>query len=288
MTDPLTTPETGTGSVTHLIQVQYDPSTLTLAVSRPNVSINPGDTVVWNFLGIPEGWTPWIEFRRAGNDLFVGPLEALIQAAGGIWGVCRASGWTGTDLIQFEYRATMQRGFASGWDTEGSIAWSAPARLGVLPSPTGTVRVFEVAPLATGLSPTQPPTQPQGGQNPKAPDLRISAALDVQPLGLPLEPGDVVEWQFTLPDSMNIDEWRPRIKFHRYEGTGTVPNQQLGPFVSLSVMPGKIRGTGNNNVNGVYFFEVALISVATGEIGWLSSGDPVVDNRGGVGNPDSG
>lgn len=282
MTDPLKPSANGPGSVTHLLQVRYDPSTLTLAVVQPSVSINPGDTVVWSFLGIPAGWTPWIEFRRVGNDVFVGPLEALTQAAGGIWGICRASGWTGTDLLQFEYRATMQSGFAAGWDTEGSMVWSAPVTLGVLPAPMGTVRVFEVNPAETGLSPAQ---QAQGGQYLKDAGYRISAPLAIQPLGVPLEPGDTVEWQFALPDGMSLDEWRPRIKFHRYEGSGTVPNQQLGPFAALSVLPGKIRGTGNNGVAGVYFFEVAMVSITTGEIGWLSSGDPVVDNRGGVIGP---
>ncbi len=254
-------PETAPGPVTHLIQVQYDPSTLTLTVSRPSVSLNPGDTVVWNFLGIPEGWTPWVDFRRAGSDSFIGPLSGLSQTAGGIWGACRTSGWTGTDPVQFEYRATIQKGFVAGWDTEGSLLWSAPASLRVLPATVGAERIFEVT--LTGTT------------------------LDVQPPGQPLDPGDVIVWQFQiqLPDGTDPGDWRPRIKFHRYEGTGTVPNQQLGPFSALTILPGEIRGTGNNGVDGVYFFEVALVSVATGEIGWLSSGDPVVDNRGGVGNP---
>ena len=65
MSDPITTPATGPGAGTHLIQVQYDPSTLSLDVSLSSASINPGDTVVWNFFGIPTGWTPWIEFRRS-------------------------------------------------------------------------------------------------------------------------------------------------------------------------------------------------------------------------------
>jgi hypothetical protein len=270
MPDSVTSP--AAGSVTHLIQVRYDPSALTLTVLRPQVFLNPGDTVVWSFFGIPEGWTPWVEFRRAGNNSFVGPLEGLTQSAGEIWGVCRTSGWTGTASVPFEYRAMIQRGFAAGWDTEGSLVWSAPASLNVLPVTIGTERIFQVT----------------GAGSPKA--VRTGSALDIEPPGQPLDAGDVIVWRFPseLPDGTNVNDWRPRIKFYRYEGTGTVPNQQLGPFSALTVLPGEIRGTGNNGVSGVYFFEVALVSVSTGEIGWLSSGDPVVDNRGGVIVPDGG
>lgn len=260
MSDPITTPATGPGAVTHLIQVQYDPSTLSLAVLRSRMSLNPGDTVVWNFLGIPTGWTPWIEFRKVGNNSFVGPLNGLTQAAGGIWGVCRSSGWTGTEPISFEYRAVMQTGFAAGWDTEGSMVWSAPAYLVIQPTAIGNELAFEVN--------------------------QTDTSLDVQPPHQILEPGDTIVWQFPSGLPGGVDAWRPRIKFPLYEGEGTIPNEQLGPFTALAVLPGQIRGMGNNGVAGLYHFEVALVSVATGEIGWMSSGDPVVDNRGGVTTPD--
>ena len=64
--------------------------------------------------------------------------------------------------------------------------------------------------------------------------------------------------------------------------TNLALNEQLGPFGALTVLPGRLRGTGNSGVDGLYFFEVALVSVSTGQIGWLSSGDPVIDNRGGA------
>lgn len=259
MPDSLTPPESGPGSVTHLIPVQYDPSTLTLAVLLPEIYLNPGDTVVWSFQGIPQGWTPWIEFRRAGDNAFVGPLTGLTQTEGGIWGACRSTGWTGTAPIPFEYRAMMQRGFAAGWDTEGSLVWSAPAGLNVMPAAVGQEIIWPI-------------------------DEGDNGTLIVQdPLMHTLGPGDIIVWQF--PTDLE-DGWRPRIKFNRYEGIGTLPNQQLGPFSALTILPGKIRGTGNNGIAGLYFFEVALVSVTTGEIGWLSSGDPVVDNRGTVVTPD--
>jgi hypothetical protein len=224
-------------------------------VSRPSTSTNPGDTVLWNFLGTPAGWIPWIEFRKVGNNSFVGPLDGLSQTEGGIGGVCRSTGWTGITPIPFEYRAMIQKGFAAGWDTEGSLVWSAPASLNVLPAAVGQEIVWEVT---------------------KGDDGTLIVEL---PLMQTLRPGDIIAWQF--PTDLE-DGWRPRIKFPRYEGSGTVLNQQLGPFSALTTLPGKIRGTGNSGVNGLYFFEVALVSVTTGEIGWLSSGDPVVDNRGGV------
>jgi len=257
--------DAGPGSVTHLIQVMCDPSTLTMTVSLPSVSLNPGDTVVWSFLGIPAGWTPWIEFRKAGDNGFVGPLGGLTQTPGGIWGVCRASGWTGTEPIPFEYRAMMQRGFAAGWDTQGSLVWSAPARLDVLPGTIGRELFYEV---------TKDPAAPN--------QLVVKPEIQTQ------NPGDVIVWHFPEDLDGGVDAWRPRIKFNRYEGSGTLLNQQLGPFSALTVLPGKLRGTGNSRVAGLYFFEVALVSVSTGEIGWLSSGDPVIDNRGGVIIPDGG
>ncbi len=254
--------DAGPGSVTHLIEVQCDPSTLTMTVSLPRISLNPGDTVVWSFLGIPEGWTPWIEFRRSGDNSFVGPLGGLTQTPGGIWGVCRTAGWEGTAPIPFEYRAMMQRGFAAGWDTQGSLVWSSPAHLDVLPGAIGQELLYEVKV-----------------------DPALSNQLIVEPQLQIQNPGDVIVWHFPSDLDGGMEAWRPRIKFNRYEGTGVVPNQQLGPFAALTVLPGKLRGTGNSGVAGLYHFEVALVSVSTGEIGWLSSGDPVIDNRGTVVGP---
>jgi hypothetical protein len=266
MPDLIETPAvaSGPGAVTHLIQVHCDPSTLTLAVSPSRVSLNPGDTVVWSFLGIPTGWSPWIEFRQAGSNAFVGPLEGLTQAPGGIWGVCRLAGWEGTDPIPFEYRAMIQRGFAAGWETEGSLVWSAPVHLDVQPSVVGRKLTWEVTFDA------------------------MAEKLLVQPLRQTLGRGDTIVWSFPSDLPGGEAAWRPRIKFHSYEGSGTLLNQQLGPFGALSVLPGRLRGTGNNGVDGLYHFEVALVSVATSQIGWVSSGDPVVDNRGGVIIPDGG
>lgn len=253
----------GPGAITHLIQVHCDPSTLTLTVSRESVSLNPGDTVVWSFLGLPTGWTPWIEFRQEGDNVFVGPLGSLTQTPGGIWGVCRPAGWEGTEPIRFDYRAMIQRGFATGWETEGSLVWSAPVRLEVQPSAVGQELTWEVTF-----------------------DAMAEKLLVQEPQMKTLGPGDILVWHFPSDLPGGEAAWRPRIKFNRYEGSGTLLNQQLGPFAALSVLPGRLRGTGNSGVNGLYFFEVALVSVATGQIGWVSSGDPVVDNRGTVSTPD--
>lgn len=263
MPDSIARPESGPGSVTHLIQVLCDASTLTLTVSLPEISLNPGDTVVWSFLGIPTGWTPWIEFRQEGDNAFVGPLTGLTQTPGGIWGVCRSTGWTGTAPISFEYRAMIQRGFADGWDSQGSIVWSAPADLDVQPSAMGRELFYNVRL-----------------------DTESQQQLVVEPLLQTLEAGDVIAWHFPSDLPGGVEAWRPRIKFKRYEGSGTLLNQQLGPFSALTVLPGSLRGTGNSGVDGLYYFEVALVSVATGQIGWLTSGDPVIDNRGGVSTPD--
>jgi hypothetical protein len=255
--------EAGPGPVTHLIQVQCDMTSATLAVQRPQVSVKPGDTIVWSFIGIPEGWSPWIELRHSDNPEFAGPLLKLTQSAGGVWGTCRED-WEETSPAAFEYRALIQRGFTSGWQGGGSILWSSPARLTVLPNGFGQEVVYTVT-LAERDGKRQ---------------------LLVEPLVRTLRPGDVAVWRFPDDLSSGEDAWRPRIDFFRYEGTGSVSNRYLGPFAALTVEPGLIRGTGNNGVDGLYFFEVALVSVGTGQIGWMSSGDPVVDNRGTVTTPD--
>lgn len=252
---------TGPGPVTHLIQVQCDMATYTVTIARPRVSIKPGDMVVWSFTGLPEGWSPWIELRHGENGAFSGPLTGLTQSAGGVWGVCREE-WTETTSVPFDYRASIQSGFGSGWSGAGSVLWSAPAVLDVLPGGIGEELVYTIT-LGTGDKPS----------------------LVVEPIGQVLNPGDTMVWQFPeVPDGDG--SWRPRIDFYRYEGEGSVPNRYLGPFAALAIEPGRIRGTGNNDVPGVYFFEVALVQVGTGLVGWVSSGDPVVDNRGGVSTPD--
>lgn len=255
--------ETGRGPITHLIQVQCDLVNHTVTVARTTVTVHPGDTVVWSFLGLPEGWTPWIQFRQTMEDVtFVGPLSGLTQSAAGVWGLCTAgSGGTASEPTVYEYRASIQRGVGGGWGDAGTMLWSAAAQLQVVPQAQGEEIVSTV-------------TVMQGAEG--------TATLVIEPRLQTLTASDTFLLMFPTDLPGGAGAWRPRLDFHRYEGGGEVPNRLLGPFQALTIEPGRIRGTGNNDVQGLYFFEVALVNIATGQVGWVSSDDPVVDNRGGV------
>lgn len=251
--------ETGRAPITHLIQVQCDLVNHTVTVARTDVTLHPGDTVVWSFLGIPEGWTPWIQFRQATEGVpFVGPLSGLTQSAAGVWGTAALKG-TDSEPTSYEYRASIQRGVGGGWGDAGTMLWSAAAQLRVLPQAQGEEIVSTVILGAEG-----------------------TATLVVTPRLQTLTARDAFLLEFPTDLPGGSGAWRPRLDFHRYEGGGEVPNRLLGPFQALTIEPGRIRGTGNNDVQGLYFFEVALVNIATGQVGWVSSDDPVVDNRGGV------
>lgn len=257
--------ETGRGPITHLIQVQCDLVNHTVTVARTDVTIHPGDTVVWSFIGLPEGWTPWIQFRQTTVDApFVGPLSGLTQSATGVWGVCTASSaGPASETTTYEYRASIQRGVGGGWGDPGTMLWSGAAQLRVFPDALGQEIVSTVVLGAEGTA-----------------TLVITPRLQT----LTARDAFILEFPTDLPGGSGA--WRPRLDFHRYEGRGEVPNRLLGPFQALTIEPGRIRGTGNNDVEGLYFFEVALVNIATGQVGWVSSDDPVVDNRGGVSTPD--
>jgi hypothetical protein len=255
---------TGRDPVTHLIQVQCDLASHTVSVARPAVTVYPGDTVVWSFSGIPEGWTPWIQFRQTTEVApFAGPLSGISQSAAGVWGLCTAAAEGAA--TSYEYRASIQQGVGGGWGTPGSMLWSGAAQLRV---PSETLGEEIVSNVILGASGT--------------------ATLEISPRLQTLTAGDtfVLEFPADLPGGAGA--WRPRLDFHRYEGAGEVPNRLLGPFQALTIEPGRIRGTGNNDVPGLYFFQVALVNVATGQVDWVSSDDPVVDNRGGVIGPGGG
>lgn len=256
-------PGSDTGPVDHLVQVYCDAANHTVTISCPRVTVRPGDRVIWSFSGIPQGWSPWIQIRREGEGAsFLGPFHSLSQSAGGVWGACRADQAPGT----VSYRAAIQKGVGLGWDTESSVLFSRSAEIEIAPPSTGTRRGFEVRVDTLG----------DGHKLRVTPDLVI------------LEPGDTLEWSFHgIPGEPG--SWRPRVDFIRYAGSaGSVPNLLLGPLNSLTYEADRVRGTGNNGVDGTYYFEVTLVSAVSGEVLWFSSGDPAVDNRGTVGDPGSG
>ncbi len=241
------------GAIAHLILVDFDPIRIALTVRHPSVAIRPGDSVLWRFSGLPESWSPWIEFRDAGN-LFLGPFESLSQGAGEIWGPCRVDLAPGS----IAYRAYAQRGMGGGQDGALSLVASTRVELSVHPQDEGATRTFLVDFDDTGEKLVV------------TPDHHVFDTLDV------------IEWRF-----LNIPglpgEFRPRINFYEYQGETPSPNPLLGPFTSLTYHTDRVAGMGNEGFKGFYHFEVALLRIATGEVVWVGSGDPVVDNRGSMG-----
>ena len=253
--------ENSAGPVDHLVPVECDFTSYNLSVPA-RVAAKPGDLVVWSFHGIPDGWSPWIQFMPSpgqGSDAnFLGPFNDLSQSATAVWGICNAV----TAVTEFSYRAMVQKGIGLGSDSCYATLSSALVTLSVLPATTGKKQTFQVTlPDPSGL-------------------------LQVEPPGVFIHPGDIVEWDFSqIP---NAAVWRPRISFDRYDGTGTVTNLMLGPFTSLVSEATRVTGMGNNGISGNYSFQVAAVQVDSGQILWISSDDPVIDNRGSAATSTSG
>ncbi|HET9210789.1 MAG TPA: hypothetical protein VFR03_10355 [Thermoanaerobaculia bacterium] len=247
------------GPVEHLITVQCDAASSTLTLQQTSVGVKLGDTIVWQFFGMPDGWSPWIEFRpQESGTKFLGPFTDLTQTAAALWGEVRTdSALVGQTIV---YRVFVQKGIGVGWDQGEAVISSAAGTLAINAEDHGTTQSFTVTPSQT------------------------APALQISPIGVIIQPGDTVEWDFQgIP--AEPDTWRPVVSFTRYDGKGEVPNDYLGPFAALTTGTDRVRGMGNNRVPGTYYFKVSVVRLSDGEILWISSGDPAIDNRGGVGDP---
>jgi hypothetical protein len=248
----------------YLIPVLFDPLAHTLTIQHPDLSLRPGDRVIWDFAGIPEGWTPWIQFKpEKGPRDFLGPFASISQIERGVWAATAAD----AQPSSFTYRASIQKGLGLDWTVQSSVLVSGQASITVHTEPVIPAALFRVSPRQEG-----------------------SGALQVEPESQPLRTGQGVIWKFEgfSADPVEWGQWRPRVDFGRYEGTGKVSNQALGPFTCLMYEERQVTGLGNSGVLGEYHFQVSLISIATGEIRWVNSGDPAVDNQGPAWNPVSG
>jgi|SRR3954471_7339191 len=252
--------DTPAGPVEHLITVQCDVTSSTLTLVQPSMGLKLGDRVVWQFFGMPDGWSPWITFRpRENGTEFLGPFTALTQSAAALWGECRMDSTLVGQTIG--YRVSIQKGVGAGWEQGEAVISSAAGILEIGPEDHGTLQTFTVTPSDTE-------------------DL----TLTVSPIGVIIQPGDTVEWVFQGIKA-EPSTWRPVVSFTRYDGKGEVPNDYLGPFDSLTTGVERIRGMGNSRVPGTYYFKVSVVRLSNGEILWIGSDDPAIDNRGGVTDP---
>jgi hypothetical protein len=248
----------------YLIPVLFDPVEHSLTIRYPDLRVRPGDRVIWDFENIPDGWTPWIQFKPEGGPRdFLGPFASLSQIEAGLWAAVAAD----APQAEFVYRATIQKGLGLDWQIQTSVLSSRQAAITVHGEPEIPRARFRVSPL-------------EGAEG----------KLKVEPESQPLQSGQSVIWDF---EGFSVDpevraQWRPRIDFGRYEGGGEVPNQALGPFTCLRYEVARVTGFGNSGVAGSYHFEVSLISIATGEVRWVNSGDPAIDNKGPIWDPVSG
>src|SRR5262245_26641038 len=144
------------GPVEHLLTVQCDAASSTLTLQQPLMALKLGDTVVWQFFGMPAGWSPWITFRPQENGTeFLGPFTALTQSAAALWGECRMdSNLVGKTIV---YRVSIQRGVGAGWEQGEAVISSAAGSLVISPEDHGTLQTFTVKPSGTDLSLTVSP-----------------------------------------------------------------------------------------------------------------------------------
>jgi len=252
-----------TSGLEYLIPVVFDPTLHSLTIQHPDLRVRPGDRVIWDFIGIPAGWAPWIQFKPDdGPRAFLGPFSSLSQVENGVWAT------VATDIAQgsFIYRASIQKGLGLDWQTGTSILSSRQATVTVHSEPILEPARFRVSPLEGEVD-----------------------KLKVEPLTQSLKSGQSVIWTFEgFSDPSLWEQWRPRVDFGRYEGEGVVELRPLGPFTCLQFKEAEVTGLGNTGVIGDFHFEVSLISITSGEIRWVNSGDPAIDNQGPIWDPISG
>lgn len=245
----------------YLVPVFVDSDELSLTIEHPDLRIRPGDRVIWDFVGLLDGWAAWIEIKaQAGSTSFLGPFETLAQIDGGVWGAAAADAQQGS----FTYRACIQKGVGLDWETDMATLCSPQATLTVHTEPVPDTAIFTVSPAEGEVG-----------------------KLEVSPETLDLVSGQAVAWRFE-GFSGDASAWRPRIDFGLYEGDGTVPVRGLGPFTCLLFTQSQVTGLGNSGVTGSYHFQVSLLSAVSGEVLWINSGDPAIDNQGPIWDPVSG
>ena len=250
------------GTFVHVIPVECDLAASTLDLTVPTLGIKPGDYVLWQFFGLSDAWTPWIEFHA---DLpFLGPFTHLTQSGAAVWGQCSDNlilNRAPNDDPSFRYRAVVRKGSGTTWESGTATIQSGGGRLTLDVAKTASTQQFTVT--------------------------KDGDKLSVSPIGVVILANDTVEWDFSQIPAPDLEDWRPQVSFQGYDGSRDVPNLNLGPFTSMTTGKDHVRGMGNNLIPGTYYFRASVVRVRDGSVVWISSPDPAVDNRGGVGDPTS-
>lgn len=244
----------------HLVMVDCDPAAGSLTITRPHLTVQPGQNVIWCFRGAPAGWTPLLIFDL-GTHI---PFEMVTQSPLASWGL-GAKPTTGP----VRYRIALQLGAPLHvWEDGGMVVFSAPAAL----------EVNNILAPRTLRPPVVFQVKRRQGANP-------DAALVVEPRSQKLHTGQIAEWQFDagcFPDG-KPENWQSMVLYTRFEGEPEeLPDLAYGPFDMVSTSPGRVVGSGNNEVVGLYHFQVLVVSMKHGDVAFAGSDDPSVDNRDGV------
>lgn len=246
---PEATPTLSEGSTAQIVPVVYDPDAGSLEILAEDVVLHTGESIVWQFFGIPQDWLPGLSFGT--EDRYgLGPFAALRKTTDQIWGQGNAGLAEGTSSESLEYRATI-------YMTDGSaVVTSDPAHLVNLGDAASNPKVYVEVDLAAG-------------------NFRI------EPERFSCFDGDTVSFEFfNLPSN-----YAPELIFNQYrpfDSTDWASSPGLGPFTSFCREGRTIVGAGTSGAYGVYHFYVAITDLTRGDLTPRKlerSGDPVIDHE---------
>jgi hypothetical protein len=219
---------------------------------QQHVVLEPGESVEWLFVGLPNDHHPAVRFAVGTNtaESPTGPFARLRQTTNQVF----ATGRSGTGQTVYHVSVQPNR--------------PAPATEGVVPP----------LPLSLETDPADPPsTAPVVRVRPKPGTAPLATGepgeLEVSPEYFKVVTGETVVWLF---EGFTEPHWYPEVAFVLGpEGSAIWP---YGPFTSLGVGGTTVVGSGNNHVAGDYVYEVAIRDAQTGEVLRRWRGDPGLGN----------
>lgn len=239
----------------HAVRVDAKLDEHLLRVYPERLVVRPGDSILWQFSGLRRPWSPVVALSPTGEGNFLGPFTGFTNLPSGVLAPVAGDAADGA----YAYRAQLQlfRGEAEA----RAFLMGPTSTVVVNRNLTGENHVIDV-----GLG-----IDPETGQE------ILTLSRDV----IGFSRGDSVVWRFSeeiFAGSSGLDPL-PRVTFVGYQGDGSIENLRTGPFNCLTYGPRQVTGTSPNGVPGTYHYRVAMVEAVGGEIRWLSSGDPAVDER---------